>query len=63
MSKKHQRMCRDLNYIEHLLIFISIVTGCFSICAFASFVVVPIRITSTAIGLKICVITAGIKKY
>ena len=31
--------------------------------AFASLVGIPIRITSSAIGLKICAITAGIKKY
>ena len=52
-----------MNYIEHLLILISIVTGCVSISAFASLVGIPIAITSSAVGLKICVITAGIKKY
>ena len=30
---------------------------------FASLVGIPIGITSSAIGLKICAITAGIKKY
>ena len=38
-------------------------TGCVSISAFASLVGIPIGITSSAIGLKICAITAGIKKY
>ena len=36
---------------------------CVSISAFASLVGIPIGITSSAIGLKICVIGAGIKNY
>ena len=52
-----------MNYTEHLLILISTVTGGVSISAFASLVGIPIRITSSAIGLEICAITAGIKKY
>ena len=52
-----------MNYIEHLLIIISTITGCVSISAFASLVGIPIGIASSTIGLKICVITAGIKKY
>ena len=39
------------------------VTECISISPFASLVGIPIGITSSAIGLKICVITTGIKKY
>ena len=38
-------------------------TGCVSISAFASLVGIPIGITSSSIGLKICAITVGIKKY
>ena len=52
-----------MNYIEHSLIAISTSTGCVSISAFASLVRIPIGIASSTIGLKICVITAGIKKY
>ena len=63
MSKKHQNVCRVLNYIEHSLIIIFRIAGCVSISAFASLVVIPIGITSSAIRLKVCVITAGIKKY
>ena len=37
-------------------------TGCVSISAFSSLVGIPIESTSSAIGLKICAITAGIKK-
>ena len=63
MSKKHKKVCRVSNYIEHLLILVSTVTGCVSISAFASLVRIPIRIASSAIGLKICTITVGIKNY
>ena len=63
MSNKHKKNCRVLNYITHLLIVISTITGCVSISDFASLVGIPIGITSSAIGLKICAITVGIKKY
>ena len=36
-------------------------TGCFSISAFASLIRIPIGVKSSAIGLKFCAITAGIK--
>ena len=45
---------------EHFLILTTAITGCVSISAFASLVGVLIGITTSAIGLKICVITAGI---
>ena len=63
MSKKNKKVCTTLNYIEHFLIFASAITGCISISAFASLVGIPIGITSSAIGLKICTITARIKKH
>ena len=63
MSKKHKKVCKVLNCIDHSLIVISIITGCVSISVFPSLVGIPIGITSSAIGLNICVITAGIKKY
>ena len=53
ISKKHKKVCRVLNYIDHLLIATSIITGCVSISAIASLVGIPIEITSSAIGLKI----------
>ena len=52
-----------LNYIEHFLILASAITGCVSISAFASLLDIHIGITSWAIGLKICAIARGIKKY
>ena len=63
MNKKHKKVCRVLNYIEYSLILISTVTGCVSISAFASLAGTLIGITSSAVELKICVLTAGIKKY
>ena len=63
MSRKHRKVCTTLNYTEHFLILGSTITGCVSISAFASLVGIPIGITSSAIGLKICAITAGIKTY
>ena len=63
VSKKHKMFCATLNYIERSLIFAFTITGYVSISAFSSLVGIPIGITSSAIGLKICAITAGIKKY
>ena len=63
MCKKHKKVCGVLNYIEHLLILVSTVTGCVSISDFSSLVGIPVGITSSAIGLEICVVTAGMKKY
>ena len=61
MSKRHKKVWATLNYIEHFLILTSTMTGCFSISAFASLIRIPIRVKSSAIGLKICAITAEIK--
>ena len=52
-----------LNYIDHLLIAVSTITGCFSNSAFISLFGIAMGITSSAIWLKNCAITAGIKKY
>ena len=53
----------DLPYVEHILILVSTVIGCVSIAAFGSLLGIPIRITSSAIGLKVCATTVGIEKY
>ena len=63
MSKKYKKICTSLNYIEHFLILISTITVCIWISSFTSLVGIPIGVTSSAMGLKICAITAGIKKY
>ena len=62
-SKKHKKICTVLNYVEHFFISAPTITGCVSISAFASLIGTPIEITSSAIGLKIYVISTGIKKY
>ena len=49
------------NYFEHFLICFSAVSGCVS--DFVSIVGVPMGITSSAVGLKICTLTAAIKKH
>ena len=63
MSKKHKKVCRVWNYMEDSVILISAFTGYVSISAFAFLVGISIGITSSAVGVNICVITAGIKKY
>ena len=42
MSKKHQKVCATLNYIDHFLILGYTFTGCISISAIASLVVISI---------------------
>ena len=63
MRKKHKNDCTTLNYIEHFVILGSTVTRCVSISAFVSLVGIAIGVMSSIIRLKICAITAGIKKY
>ena len=62
MSKKHKKVCRVFYYIDHSLIVIATIVESVPISAFASLVGIYIGIASSAIGFKICVITAGIKK-
>ena len=62
MSEKYKKTCKYLNYVEHLLTLVSTVTGCVSISTFASLVCVPVGIMSSAVGIKICSITGGIKE-
>ena len=38
-------------------------TGCISISAFAFLLGIPIGITRSTVESKICVVTAGVKKY
>ena len=49
-NKKHKKVYRVLNYIEHLPILTSTVAGC-------------VYVSRSAIWLETCVITTGIKKY
>ena len=63
ISKKHKKVCTTLNYIHHFLILVSTITGCVFISDFASLASIPIGISSSAIWLKGCAVTAAIKKY
>ena len=63
MSKKHNKVCRVLNYMYNLLIVLFTTTRSVSVSALASLIGIPIGITSSASGIKICVITAGIKRF
>ena len=63
MSEKYKKTCKYLNFVENLFILVSTVTGCVSISEFTSLVCVPVAITNSAVGIKICAITAGIRKY
>ena len=45
-----------------MLILVSTVTSYVSVSAFASLVAIHKGITSSAVGIKVCAITAGIKK-
>ena len=52
MNEKWKKARKYLNYVEHLLILASIITGCVSITEFASLVCVPVGNTSSAAGIK-----------
>ena len=52
-----------MNYVDHSLTVISTITRCVFISAFAFLDAILIGITSSAIWLKIWLITTGIKKY
>ena len=57
MREKYKMTCKYLNYVKHLLILASTVTGCFSLSALASLVAFPVGITSSAVGINNCAIT------
>ena len=60
MTENYKKTCK---HVKHLVILVSKVTSCLSISAFTSLVCVPGGITSSALEIKICQITAGIKNY
>ena len=66
MSKMYKKVCKILNYIEHLhlLILASTVTECISISAFSSLVDIHVGVASSAVGIKnVCVMTSVVDKY
>ena len=63
MIEKYEKTCKYLNYVEQLLILVLTVTGCVSFSAFVSLACVLVGITTSAVGIKMCPITAGTEKY
>ena len=49
--------------MENVLILASTVTDCVLVSAFTSLVGIPIDIASSSVRLKMCITTAGVKKY
>ena len=63
MSQKCENVCRTFNYLEHFIVFIFAVSDCISISAFALLLGVLEGTASSAVSVKVCAITAGIKSY
>ena len=63
MSNKHIKICKILNYTDHLLILASTITGRVSIFEFSSLVGISVVIAALAITIKTWLINASIKKY
>ena len=63
MIKKHKKVCKTLDCIEIFLTLVSTFNRYVSVSAFASLIGITIGITSSAIRLNICAITAGIEKF
>ena len=60
---RSKKISTIVNYTEHFLLLASTITVCISIATFASLGDIPIVVTSSAVGLKTCAITAGTKTY
>ena len=63
ISKKHKKTYKNLTCVEYFLILTVAITECVSISVFILLVGIPIGDTSSAVGLKICATTVGIKTY
>ena len=61
--KSTKKVCITSDYTEQFLILASANTGCISISALSTLNGILIGCTSCAIGIKVRVIAAGIKKY
>ena len=55
--------CTTLNYVVHIVILVFTITDMFWFLLLLFLLGVPIGITNSAIGLKICATTARIEKY
>ena len=62
MSEKQKKICKYLGYAENLLIQSSTIASWGLISLFAPLVCVPAGITNSAVGMKVCATTAGIKR-
>lgn len=63
MIKKHKKLYfnKILNYIEQPLILVTAISGCISISSFATLIDILIGTASSAVALKIYVITMELK--
>ena len=52
MSNKHKKTSTAVYYMEHFLILAPVITGCFSIFAYASSLVIPIEIRNRIKNLR-----------
>ena len=59
---RSKKISTIVNYTQRFLLWASTITECILIAAFASLGDIPIVVTSSAVGLKTCAITAGTKK-
>ena len=62
-ESKKKKVCTTLNYNEHFLILVSVITGCISIFSFDSLLGICIGIMSPVIGLKVYATSPGINRY
>ena len=62
MMSKMYRKAFTTYKLYQTFILIYVVTGCVPISAFPPIVCIPIKTISSSVGLKICAITARIKK-
>ena len=51
MSKKHKKVCKTLNCIEHILTLVSTITGCDSVSDFASLICITAGIGSSTVRI------------
>ena len=58
ITKTYKKICKTLDYIEHLLIIVYTVTGCVSISAFVSLVSIAAGVASFVITRKTSIIIA-----
>ena len=63
MNNELKKVCTTVNYMEKFLILTSTITVWISISDFLSLLGIPIGITSCAIRIKICAISAEIKNH